>query len=160
MCNPKPHSVTELIHLYLSCMGGHLFFSLLTCITQEKNESICLNGCACFLCAHKHTAILITLYQIQQHTFLIVTFFPQVSIDYPQLAFHPQTFFAFGSPIGMFLTVRGLKRIDPNYSFPTCKCFYNIYHPVSNHSTLLNAPLGSYGPLLLLLELLVASYVC
>lgn len=53
----------------------------------------------------------------------------QVSIDYPQLAFHPQTFFAFGSPIGMFLTVRGLKRIDPHYTFPTCKCFYNIYHP-------------------------------
>ncbi|XP_040050547.2 triacylglycerol hydrolase DDHD2 isoform X2 [Gasterosteus aculeatus] len=53
----------------------------------------------------------------------------QVSIDYPQLAFHPQTFFAFGSPIGMFLTVRGLKQIDPNYSFPTCKSFYNIYHP-------------------------------
>lgn len=56
---------------------------------------------------------------------------PQVSIDYPQLAFHPQTFFAFGSPIGMFLTVRGLKHIDPNYTFPTCKSFYNIYHPVS-----------------------------
>ncbi|XP_056275751.1 phospholipase DDHD2 isoform X2 [Pseudoliparis swirei] len=53
----------------------------------------------------------------------------QVSIDYPQLAFHPQTFFAFGSPIGMFLTVRGLKHIDPNYNFPTCKSFYNIYHP-------------------------------
>ncbi|XP_033476018.1 triacylglycerol hydrolase DDHD2 isoform X3 [Epinephelus lanceolatus] len=53
----------------------------------------------------------------------------QVSIDYPQLAFHPQTFFAFGSPIGMFLTVRGLKHIDPNYCFPTCKSFYNIYHP-------------------------------
>uniref|UniRef100_A0A673KYA1 Phospholipid phosphatase 5-like n=1 Tax=Sinocyclocheilus rhinocerous TaxID=307959 RepID=A0A673KYA1_9TELE len=53
----------------------------------------------------------------------------QVSIDYPQLAFHPQAFFAMGSPIGMFLTVRGLKRIDPNYSFPTCKSFYNIFHP-------------------------------
>ncbi|XP_076006983.1 triacylglycerol hydrolase DDHD2 [Genypterus blacodes] len=53
----------------------------------------------------------------------------QVSIEYPQLAFFPQTFFAFGSPIGMFLTVRGLKRIDPNYTFPTCKSFYNIYHP-------------------------------
>uniref|UniRef100_A0A8C5HI41 DDHD domain-containing protein n=1 Tax=Gouania willdenowi TaxID=441366 RepID=A0A8C5HI41_GOUWI len=53
----------------------------------------------------------------------------QVSIDYPQLAFHPQTFFAFGSPIGMFLTVRGLKRINLNYKFPTCKGFYNIYHP-------------------------------
>uniref|UniRef100_A0A671VXX9 DDHD domain containing 2 n=1 Tax=Sparus aurata TaxID=8175 RepID=A0A671VXX9_SPAAU len=53
----------------------------------------------------------------------------QVSIEYPQLAFHPQTFFAFGSPIGMFLTVRGLKQVDPNYTFPTCKSFYNIYHP-------------------------------
>ncbi|KAJ8380026.1 hypothetical protein SKAU_G00008040 [Synaphobranchus kaupii] len=53
----------------------------------------------------------------------------QVSINYPQLAFQPQAFFAFGSPIGMFLTVRGLKRIDPNYTFPTCKSFYNIYHP-------------------------------
>ncbi|XP_032371576.1 phospholipase DDHD2 isoform X2 [Etheostoma spectabile] len=53
----------------------------------------------------------------------------QVCIDYPQLAFQPQTFFAFGSPIGMFLTVRGLKHIDPNYTFPTCKSFYNIYHP-------------------------------
>uniref|UniRef100_A0A3B3R218 DDHD domain containing 2 n=1 Tax=Paramormyrops kingsleyae TaxID=1676925 RepID=A0A3B3R218_9TELE len=53
----------------------------------------------------------------------------QVSINYPQLDFHPQTFFAFGSPIGMFLTVRGLKRIDPSYSFPTCKSFFNIYHP-------------------------------
>jgi len=57
-------------------------------------------------------------------------FILQVSIDYPQLAFHPQAFFAVGSPIGMFLTVRGLKRIDPNYSFPTCKGFYNIFHPV------------------------------
>uniref|UniRef100_A0A8B9L3I5 DDHD domain containing 2 n=1 Tax=Astyanax mexicanus TaxID=7994 RepID=A0A8B9L3I5_ASTMX len=53
----------------------------------------------------------------------------QVSIDYPQLVFHPQAFFAFGSPIGMFLTVRGLKRIHPNYSFPTCRSFYNIFHP-------------------------------
>ncbi|XP_035496425.1 phospholipase DDHD2 isoform X2 [Scophthalmus maximus] len=53
----------------------------------------------------------------------------QVSIEYPQFAFQPQTFFAFGSPIGMFLTVRGLKHIDPNYTFPTCKNFYNIYHP-------------------------------
>ncbi|GAA6096996.1 phospholipase DDHD2 [Tachysurus ichikawai] len=53
----------------------------------------------------------------------------QVSINYPQLSFHPQAFFAFGSPIGMFLTVRGLKRIDPNYSFPTCRSFYNIFHP-------------------------------
>ncbi|XP_072255882.1 triacylglycerol hydrolase DDHD2 isoform X2 [Pyxicephalus adspersus] len=53
----------------------------------------------------------------------------QVKINYPQLSFHPEIFFAWGSPIGMFLTVRGLKRIDPKYQFPTCKRFFNIYHP-------------------------------
>ncbi|KAM9312968.1 triacylglycerol hydrolase DDHD2 [Gastrophryne carolinensis] len=53
----------------------------------------------------------------------------QVKINYPQLNFHPEIFFAWGSPIGMFLTVRGLKRIDPKYQFPTCKRFFNIYHP-------------------------------
>ncbi|XP_075412795.1 triacylglycerol hydrolase DDHD2 isoform X2 [Tenrec ecaudatus] len=53
----------------------------------------------------------------------------QVSVKYPRLLYKPEIFFAFGSPIGMFLTVRGLKRIDPNYKFPTCKGFFNIYHP-------------------------------
>ncbi|XP_056426904.1 phospholipase DDHD2 isoform X7 [Hyla sarda] len=53
----------------------------------------------------------------------------QVRINYPQFSFHPEIFFAWGSPIGMFLTVRGLKRIDPKYQFPTCKRFFNIYHP-------------------------------
>ncbi|NXF12942.1 DDHD2 Phospholipase, partial [Smithornis capensis] len=54
---------------------------------------------------------------------------PQVSANYPQLNYKPTIFFAFGSPIGMFLTVRGVKRIDPNYSLPTCKGFFNIFHP-------------------------------
>jgi len=71
---------------------------------------------------------MISVFKIQLPNSLF--FILQVSIDYPQLAFHPQAFFAVGSPIGMFLTVRGLKRIDPNYSFPTCKSFYNIFHPV------------------------------
>ncbi|KAM4675700.1 triacylglycerol hydrolase DDHD2 [Discoglossus pictus] len=53
----------------------------------------------------------------------------QVSVIYPQLSFCPEIFFALGSPIGMFLTVRGVKRIDPKYQFPTCKRFFNIYHP-------------------------------
>ncbi|KAM9163797.1 triacylglycerol hydrolase DDHD2 isoform 1-T4 [Pangshura tecta] len=53
----------------------------------------------------------------------------QVSANYPQLIYKPDIFFAFGSPIGMFLTVRGVKRIDPNYSLPTCKGFFNIFHP-------------------------------
>ncbi|NXL84678.1 DDHD2 Phospholipase, partial [Alectura lathami] len=53
----------------------------------------------------------------------------QVSANYPQLLYKPTIFFAFGSPIGMFLTVRGVKRINPNYSLPTCKGFFNIFHP-------------------------------
>ncbi|KAJ6658704.1 hypothetical protein lerEdw1_019864 [Lerista edwardsae] len=53
----------------------------------------------------------------------------QVSANYPQLIYKPQIFFAFGSPIGMFLTVRGVKKIDPNYSLPTCKGFFHVFHP-------------------------------
>uniref|UniRef100_A0A8B9NZD0 DDHD domain containing 2 n=1 Tax=Apteryx owenii TaxID=8824 RepID=A0A8B9NZD0_APTOW len=53
----------------------------------------------------------------------------QVSANYPQLIYKPTIFFAFGSPIGMFLTVRGVKRINPNYKLPTCKGFFNIFHP-------------------------------
>nr|XP_023655845.1 phospholipase DDHD2-like [Paramormyrops kingsleyae] len=53
----------------------------------------------------------------------------QVLVCYPRLNFEPENFFALGSPIGMFLTVRGLKHIDPSYKFPTCGSFYNIYHP-------------------------------
>ncbi|XP_056408420.1 SEC23-interacting protein isoform X2 [Hyla sarda] len=54
----------------------------------------------------------------------------QVSICYNSLDFEPVNFFALGSPIGMFLTVRGLTRIDDNYRLPTCKGFFNIYHPL------------------------------
>uniref|UniRef100_A0A3Q1HKX5 Uncharacterized protein n=1 Tax=Anabas testudineus TaxID=64144 RepID=A0A3Q1HKX5_ANATE len=78
---------------------------------------------------NKNFIYITTCNKFNREHFSYPTVSTQVSIDYPQLAFHPQTFFAFGSPIGMFLTVRGLKRIDPNYSFPTCKSFYNIYHP-------------------------------
>ncbi|XP_061871935.1 phospholipase DDHD2 [Colius striatus] len=53
----------------------------------------------------------------------------QVLVNYPQLNYNPRIFFALGSPIGMFLTVRGVKRINPNYSLPTCKGFFNIFHP-------------------------------
>uniref|UniRef100_A0A663MGG3 DDHD domain-containing protein n=1 Tax=Athene cunicularia TaxID=194338 RepID=A0A663MGG3_ATHCN len=53
----------------------------------------------------------------------------QVLANYPQLDYKPTIFFAFGSPIGMFLTVRGVKRINPDYSLPTCRGFFNIFHP-------------------------------
>lgn len=54
----------------------------------------------------------------------------QVSVRYNSLDFEPVNFFALGSPIGMFLTVRGVNRIDDNYRLPTCKGFFNIYHPL------------------------------
>ncbi|KAJ8248415.1 hypothetical protein GJAV_G00241790 [Gymnothorax javanicus] len=54
----------------------------------------------------------------------------QVSVIYHTLDFSPVSFFALGSPIGMFLTVRGLERIEENYQLPTCRGFFNIYHPL------------------------------
>ncbi|XP_061083794.1 SEC23-interacting protein isoform X1 [Conger conger] len=54
----------------------------------------------------------------------------QVSVVYPSLDFQPVSFFALGSPIGMFLTVRGLERIEETYQLPTCRGFFNIYHPL------------------------------
>lgn len=54
----------------------------------------------------------------------------QVSVRYNLLDFELVNFFALGSPIGMFLTVRGLDKIDENYRLPTCKGFFNIYHPL------------------------------
>ncbi|XP_072280815.1 SEC23-interacting protein [Pyxicephalus adspersus] len=54
----------------------------------------------------------------------------QVSVKYNPLDFELENFFALGSPIGMFLTVRGLNSIDENYRLPTCKGFFNIYHPL------------------------------
>ncbi|KAG7280901.1 hypothetical protein CRUP_009187 [Coryphaenoides rupestris] len=52
-------------------------------------------------------------------------------INYPpSLVFRPQTFFAFGSPIGMFLTVRGAQAHRPQLHLPhLARSFYNIYHP-------------------------------
>ncbi|NXA16952.1 S23IP protein, partial [Ibidorhyncha struthersii] len=54
----------------------------------------------------------------------------QVSVVYSALDFEPDIFFALGSPIGVFLTVRGVEKIDENYKLPTCKGFFNIYHPL------------------------------
>ncbi|CAL1578387.1 unnamed protein product [Knipowitschia caucasica] len=54
----------------------------------------------------------------------------QVSVVYHTLDFEPVSFFALGSPIGMFLTVRGLEHIEETYHLPTCRGFYNIYHPL------------------------------
>lgn len=53
----------------------------------------------------------------------------QPTIKYPQLSFSPSCFFAFGSPIAMFLTVRGIKSLDGSFHLPTCHSLFNIFHP-------------------------------
>lgn len=53
----------------------------------------------------------------------------QYLIEYPQLKFKPKCFFAFGSPMSMFLNVRGIQNISKDYKLPTCDRMYNIFHP-------------------------------
>ena len=53
----------------------------------------------------------------------------QPFVKYPKLAFTPVGCFALGSPIGMFLTVRGLDHIGVDFQLPNCSNFFNIFHP-------------------------------
>ncbi|KAH8249678.1 hypothetical protein KR032_011385 [Drosophila birchii] len=53
----------------------------------------------------------------------------QPVINYTQLIFHPKKFFALGSPIGMFVTIRGIDKLGLDFHLPTCPGFYNIFHP-------------------------------
>lgn len=53
----------------------------------------------------------------------------QPYISYPQLIFKPKAFFALGSPIGMFVTVRGIDFLGEDFVLPTCPSFFNIFHP-------------------------------
>ncbi|TMW67352.1 hypothetical protein Poli38472_012468 [Pythium oligandrum] len=46
----------------------------------------------------------------------------------PELAFEVDNLFCFGSPVGLFLNVRG-QTIDLDFHLPTCKRVFNIYHP-------------------------------
>ena len=53
----------------------------------------------------------------------------QPFMNYPQLTFEPKNFFALGSPIGMFVTIRGLDKLGMEFRLPTCEGFYNMFHP-------------------------------
>lgn len=70
-------------------------------------------------------------------------------MKYPQLEVQPISFFAVGSPIGMFLTVRGLEAVGEDYMLPKCPSFFNIFHPVR---------VTSYLYLLLLLLFLIIYF--
>lgn len=55
-------------------------------------------------------------------------------------------FFALGSPIALFLTTRGVEFLGEDYRLPTCRNFYNIFHPFDpvayRMETMIRAPLA------------------
>ncbi|XP_011155044.1 SEC23-interacting protein isoform X2 [Harpegnathos saltator] len=77
----------------------------------------------------------------------------QPYIHYPQLNFYPHAFFALGSPIGMFVTIRGIDTLGENFVFPTCPAFFNIFHPFDpvayRVESLINPESYKYRPMLI-----------
>ena len=55
----------------------------------------------------------------------------QPTVHYSKLDFEPAHMFALGSPLGLFVTVRGVTSFGMKFKLPTCSSFYNIFHPVS-----------------------------
>merc|ERR1712013_456267 len=53
----------------------------------------------------------------------------QPSVRYPKLDVQPSAFFALGSPIGMFMAVRGVESLGEGFKLPACPTFLNIFHP-------------------------------
>ncbi|XP_011505031.1 PREDICTED: SEC23-interacting protein isoform X2 [Ceratosolen solmsi marchali] len=77
----------------------------------------------------------------------------QPYINYPQLVFNPSAFFALGSPIGMFVTVRGIDTLGEDFVLPTCPAFFNIFHPFDpvayRIESLINPDAYKYRPMLI-----------
>ncbi|XP_046976012.1 uncharacterized protein LOC124542123 [Vanessa cardui] len=53
----------------------------------------------------------------------------QPCVKYPSLEFTPDAMYALGSPIAMFNCIRGVETLGKDFRFPTCKNFFNIFHP-------------------------------
>ncbi|XP_017486544.1 PREDICTED: SEC23-interacting protein-like [Rhagoletis zephyria] len=77
----------------------------------------------------------------------------QPFIHYPQLNFEPKKVFALGSPIGMFVTIRGIDKLGLDFRLPTCSGFYNIFHPFDpvayRIEALVNPDLSNVRPVLI-----------
>lgn len=54
----------------------------------------------------------------------------QLKVNYPQLDFTPSTLFALGSPVAVFLSLRGVQDLGEFFHLPTCPRVFNIFHPV------------------------------
>ncbi|CAH2083478.1 unnamed protein product [Euphydryas editha] len=53
----------------------------------------------------------------------------QPCVKYPSLDFKPDALYALGSPIAMFNCIRGVESLGLDFCLPTCKNFFNIFHP-------------------------------
>ncbi|KAL4231202.1 S23-interacting protein [Mactra antiquata] len=53
----------------------------------------------------------------------------QPQIKYVQLKFNPVCCFALGSPVGLFLSARGVEAIGEDFKLPTCQKYFNVFHP-------------------------------
>ncbi|KAK3851840.1 hypothetical protein Pcinc_041538 [Petrolisthes cinctipes] len=56
----------------------------------------------------------------------------QPSLRFPQLSFRPTAFFLIGSPLSMFITVRGIEDVGLDFCLPTCPRVLNIFHPLTH----------------------------
>jgi len=54
----------------------------------------------------------------------------QPNICYPKLNFEPDGVFTFGSPTGLLLALRGTEELGYEFALPTCRRFYNVFHPM------------------------------
>lgn len=77
----------------------------------------------------------------------------QPLMTYKQLIFEPKHFFALGSPIGMFVTIRGIDKLGLDFSLPTCDHFFNIFHPFDpvayRIEALVNPEMATVSPVLI-----------
>ncbi|XP_013162505.1 PREDICTED: uncharacterized protein LOC106113989 [Papilio xuthus] len=53
----------------------------------------------------------------------------QPTVKYPILEFKPDALYALGSPIAIFECIRGVELLGSGFCLPTCKKFFNIFHP-------------------------------
>ncbi|CAF1055949.1 unnamed protein product [Adineta ricciae] len=66
--------------------------------------------------------------QYEKLTFPVAYFFALGNFELAKHSFIIQFYFS-GSPIAMFLTVRGVTSLASDYALPTCKGLLNIFHP-------------------------------
>ncbi|XP_060595144.1 phospholipase DDHD2-like [Ruditapes philippinarum] len=77
----------------------------------------------------------------------------QPHIKFTQLKFNPVCCFALGSPVGMFLSARGVENIGEDFKLPTCQKYFNIFHPFDpvayRLEPLINPSIGNMKPVLM-----------